>query len=73
MKIMCDLEQTEADAIDQVYFGKRKELLDGAAHFMVSYLASVIEYEYTTAVSGAMRWPWSREAVVLKRIQLKYA
>jgi hypothetical protein len=73
MKVTYDLNPDEAEAIDEVFYGDRQKLMDSAARLSANFLALAVEFEYTTAISGAMRWPDSREAVILKRVQVRYA
>ena len=77
MLVTFDLTQEEADRIDVVFAGgevmhDRIDILNGLAQHSANYLADVIEWRSNVAITGAMRWPWSQEAVIVNRTQFSY-
>ncbi len=77
MEITFDLSQEEADEIDEVFpgglFSDRQEMIDGIAKDAVDILGTLLAARRDAAASGAMRWPWSQEAVILRKIAYRYA
>lgn len=77
MIITFDLDQSEADRIDTVFAGgefmqDRQDVIDGLAQHAADYLSDVLQHHAYLAITGAMRWPWSREATIESRRQFRY-
>jgi hypothetical protein len=45
-----------------------KQFIDGVLEDSVRHTKQLLALRYTTAVTGAMRWPWSQEAPIFDSI-----
>jgi len=76
MIVQMEYTQDEADDIDTVFQRggsfSRAELSQDASHVAAAYISNITAACKQTAMSGAMRWPWSREAPVAHKSIYRY-
>jgi len=76
MIVQMDYTQDEADDIDTVFpWGSqfsRVELSQDASHVAAGNIINITAACKQTAMSGAMRWPWSCEAPVAHKSIYRY-
>jgi hypothetical protein len=71
MQITFDLSQDEADDIDSVFPGglvsSREDVFEALSQDIARTLGNVLSARRDVAMSGAMRWPWSQEAYMIRQ------
>jgi hypothetical protein len=77
MKVDIELERYEFDALEAVFppgsvVPDVDDIAGEAVDVATAFMLSVAERRMALAITGAMRWPWSQEAVLQYRLELRY-
>jgi hypothetical protein len=77
MKTTIELTPEEFDELSEVWHGgimpDVDDVIDDAIKESTLHLSRLMHKRRELAISGAMRWPWSQEAVILSNYRLKIA
>lgn len=76
MKITAQWEEDEYDFVSTVFPGhatttSANAFIKGALAQAAVDASYVVELRHMTAMSGAMRWPWSQEAAIRIRNEVR--